>query len=79
MVTGIHVQSVIAVCINIFIHGVTGNSISSYGTAVSEKDIGRIVANNRGSSMKTISIELTDSEIAEIVLGRLWISQGEED
>ena len=46
---------------------------------MSEKDIGRIVANNRGSSMKTISIELTDSEIAEIVLGRLWISLGEED
>lgn len=35
VVTGIHVRSVIAVCINIFFHDVTGVSISSYGTALS--------------------------------------------
>ena len=38
---------------------------------VTQSDIPRIVANSRGSSMKTNPIELTDSEIAEVLLARL--------
>ncbi len=38
---------------------------------VSHGDIPRIVANSRGSSMKTNPIELADSEIAEVLLARL--------
>jgi alcohol dehydrogenase class IV len=38
---------------------------------VTEADIPRIVANSRGSSMKTNPIELADSEIAEVLLARL--------
>jgi alcohol dehydrogenase class IV len=38
---------------------------------VTQTDIPRIVANSRGSSMKTNPIELFDAEIAEIVLARL--------
>ena len=38
---------------------------------VTENDIPRIVANSRGSSMKTNPIELTDSEISDVLLARL--------
>ncbi len=38
---------------------------------VSHADIPRIVANSRGSSMKTNPIDLTDSEIADVILARL--------
>lgn len=38
---------------------------------VKETDVARIVANSRGSSMKTNPIELTDAEIAGIVRDRL--------
>lgn len=38
---------------------------------VRESDVARIVANSRGSSMKTNPIELTDEEIAAIVRARL--------
>jgi alcohol dehydrogenase len=43
--------------------------LGSYG--VKEPDIGKIVANARGSSMKTNPLVLTDGEIAEIVRVRL--------
>jgi alcohol dehydrogenase class IV len=43
--------------------------LSAYG--VTEADIPRIVANSRGSSMKTNPIVLTDAEIARIVAARL--------
>ena len=43
--------------------------LGAYG--VSDADIGRIVANSRGSSMKTNPITLTDEEIASIVRARL--------
>ncbi len=38
---------------------------------VTESDIPRIVANSRGSSMKTNPVELTDDEIASLVRARL--------
>jgi alcohol dehydrogenase len=38
---------------------------------VSNADISRIVANSRGSSMKTNPIELTDTEITDVLLARL--------
>jgi len=38
---------------------------------VTHADIPRIVAHSRGSSMKTNPIELTDSEIAAVLLARL--------
>ncbi len=38
---------------------------------VNNADIPRIVANSRGSSMKTNPIELTDSEIAAVLLARI--------
>ncbi len=40
-----------------------------YGVTTS--DVGRIVANSRGSSMKTNPIELYDAEISQILLARL--------
>jgi alcohol dehydrogenase len=43
--------------------------LREYGVA--EADIPRIVANSRGSSMKTNPVELTDAEIAGIVRARL--------
>lgn len=43
--------------------------LSAYGVA--EADIGRIVANARGSSMKTNPVVLSDDEIAELVRRRL--------
>jgi alcohol dehydrogenase len=43
--------------------------LSKYG--VTEADIPKIVANSRGSSMKTNPIVLTDAEIGEILLRRL--------
>lgn len=43
--------------------------LSKYG--VTREDIPRIVANSRGSSMKTNPIVLTDDEIGEILLNRL--------
>jgi alcohol dehydrogenase len=43
--------------------------LSAYG--ISEADVERIVANSRGSSMKTNPIVLTDAEIAGIVQARL--------
>ncbi|PIV88094.1 MAG: alcohol dehydrogenase, partial [Hydrogenophilales bacterium CG17_big_fil_post_rev_8_21_14_2_50_63_12] len=43
--------------------------LATYGVA--EADIERIVANSRGSSMKTNPILLTDAEIASIVRARL--------
>jgi alcohol dehydrogenase len=43
--------------------------LGDYG--VKEADVGRIVANSRGSSMKTNPILLTDQEIAGIVRARL--------
>ncbi len=43
--------------------------LSSYG--IKHSDIGRIVSNSRGSSMKTNPITLTDEEIGKIVLNRL--------
>jgi len=43
--------------------------LSKYG--VTEEDIPKIVANSRGSSMKTNPIVLTDEEISEILLRRL--------
>ncbi len=39
--------------------------------AVKESDIDRIVANSRGSSMKTNPVALTDNEIAQIIRARL--------
>ena len=38
---------------------------------VTEADVDRTVANSRGSSMKTNPIELTDTEIADVVRARL--------
>lgn len=43
--------------------------LSAFG--VTETDIGRIVANSRGSSMKTNPVVLSDDEIAELVRRRL--------
>jgi alcohol dehydrogenase len=43
--------------------------LGSYGAT--ESDIGRIVANARGSSMKTNPLVLSDAEIAEVVRARL--------
>jgi len=43
--------------------------LGAYG--VTEMDVERIVANSRGSSMKTNPIELTDAEIAGLVRARL--------
>ena len=43
--------------------------LSDYG--VSEADIPLIVANSRGSSMKTNPVLLTDSEITSILMARL--------
>jgi alcohol dehydrogenase class IV len=44
-------------------------TLRDYGAT--EGDIDRIVANSRGSSMKTNPVVLTDGEIAEIVRARL--------
>ena len=44
-------------------------TLSEYG--IGEADIERIVANSRGSSMKTNPIVLTDAEIAETLRARL--------
>lgn len=44
-------------------------TLSSFGVA--QTDIPRIVANSRGSSMKTNPIELDDNEIAAVVAARL--------
>jgi len=44
-------------------------TLSEYG--IGETDMGRIVANSRGSSMKTNPIVLTDAEIAETLRARL--------
>jgi alcohol dehydrogenase class IV len=43
--------------------------LSKFGVCAA--DIAHIVANSRGSSMKTNPIELTDEEIATIVRARL--------
>ncbi|HNF89744.1 MAG TPA: iron-containing alcohol dehydrogenase, partial [Thiobacillaceae bacterium] len=43
--------------------------LSEFG--VQEADIDRIVANSRGSSMKTNPVVLTDAEIASLVRARL--------
>jgi len=43
--------------------------LRAYG--IQERDIARIVANCRGSSMKTNPIELTDAEIRDVLLQRL--------
>ena len=43
--------------------------LSSYGMA--ESDIPRVVANCRGSSMKTNPVVLTDDEVSDILLNRL--------
>ncbi|NWG87079.1 MAG: iron-containing alcohol dehydrogenase [Hydrogenophilaceae bacterium] len=43
--------------------------LSAYGIA--QMDFGRVVANSRGSSMKTNPIVLTDSEIAQLLAARL--------
>ncbi len=43
--------------------------LSQYG--VTDADVARIVANSRGSSMKTNPVVLTDAEIAELVQRRL--------
>jgi alcohol dehydrogenase len=43
--------------------------LSAYGVA--EADIPRIVANSRGSSMKTNPVVLTDEEIGRIVAERI--------
>ncbi|MBF0247875.1 MAG: iron-containing alcohol dehydrogenase [Alphaproteobacteria bacterium] len=43
--------------------------LSDYG--VTDADVDRIVANSRGSSMKTNPVDLTDGEIAELVRARL--------
>ena len=43
--------------------------LSEYG--VTDADVARIVANSRGSSMKTNPVVLTDAEIAELVRRRL--------
>lgn len=43
--------------------------LSDYG--VTEDDISKIVANSRGSSMKTNPIVLTDEEITQVILARL--------
>jgi alcohol dehydrogenase class IV len=43
--------------------------LGHYG--IQDKDIERIVANSRGSSMKTNPVTLTDAEIAGIVRARL--------
>jgi alcohol dehydrogenase len=43
--------------------------LGEYG--VKESDIGRIVGNARGSSMKTNPLVLSDAEIAEVVRARL--------
>ncbi len=44
-------------------------TLSHYGVTLT--DIPRIVANSRGSSMKTNPIKLDDSEIAAILAARL--------
>jgi alcohol dehydrogenase len=43
--------------------------LGEYG--ITEDDVDRIVANSRGSSMKTNPIVLTDEEIADVVYERL--------
>ena len=43
--------------------------LSAYG--MQEEDIARVVANCRGSSMKTNPVVLTDAEVAAILKARL--------
>jgi alcohol dehydrogenase len=50
-------------------HRLNLQRLGTYG--VTETDIARIVANSRGSSMKTNPIKLTDAEIADLVRARL--------